>query len=100
LPHFLTGFCIWGYGKDGRKVLNMLSDEFAAKVVSFCDVSLKKIGTEYYSIRDKRRIPVVHFSKAVGPFLICVGSKRTKGELENNIDSLNLLEGFDYIHFS
>jgi hypothetical protein len=43
--------------------------------------------------------PIVHFSEAKPPFVICVAD-RSEGELEKNIESLNLKEGKDYWHFN
>lgn len=102
-------FQIWGCGKDGRKFFNLLSQEAASRVVCFLDVDIKKIGRNYYSARNRRQIPVHHFSDLREgedgrclPIIVCVGSKHTNGELEDNIKSLSrgLIEGVDYLHFS
>jgi len=95
------GFTCWGYGKDGRKfVSSYLSAECASKLDCFVDVDEKKIGMQYYIKSCKKHVLVKHFSEAVAPMIICVGSKHTQGALEQNIQTLNLREGIDYYHFS
>jgi glycosyltransferase involved in cell wall biosynthesis len=95
-------FSIWGYGKDGRKFINMLSEANANKVVSYCDVDENKIGTTYFCNHVRKRIPIISFKEVVKPFIICVGTKRTgggPGGLEENVNSLGLVEGVDYFYF-
>jgi glycosyltransferase involved in cell wall biosynthesis len=58
-------FTIWGAGKDGRKFANLLSKEAAKRIVAFCDIDPKKIGTKYYIQSCKRHVPVVHFTGTV-----------------------------------
>lgn len=94
-------FQIWGYGKDGRKFLKLISPASARKVTNFLDVDDAKLGKSYYCRESGHRIPVVHFSRlARDPIIVCVASKRTLGALEANIATLNLVEGKDYYHFS
>lgn len=65
-------------------------------------------------------MPIVHFTKATPPFIICIKwvmnkphpydilllffiiviQELTDGEFENNLLSLNLIEGIDYYNFS
>lgn len=93
-------FSIWGYGRDGKRFLNLLSLENAEKVTCFCDVDVKKIGGHQYFLHSIRKhIPIISYKDVTGPLIICVGSKRYHGELETNVQSLNLVEGVDYYHF-
>lgn len=71
-------------------------------MILFCDVDSKKTGkfVEWYTKTDKGKIPIVHFSKASPPFITCVKLDLTKGQFEDNLNSLNLVEGQDFIVFS
>ena len=93
-------FSIWGCGKDGRRFSNMLGAESASKLTCFLDVDPNKIGKSYYVKSVKKHVTIKHFSEGSSPMIICVGSKITGGRLEENIRTLNLREGVDYIHFS
>jgi len=97
-------FTIWGAGRDGRKFFSALQPENQKKVVAFCDVDVKKVGTNYINSAmpaDLRRpVPVVHWTKAVSPLVTCVALDRTKNEFETNIASLNLTEGVDLFYFN
>jgi hypothetical protein len=48
-------------------------------------------------------IPVIHFSQASGPVVVCVGLRRCSDEddgmLERNVKSLGLTEGLDLWYF-
>ena len=92
-------FTIWGYGRDGRKIINLLSPAMAHRLVAFCDVDPKKVGRTYFIQGIRKHVPVIHYTEATPPLLICVGSKRFGGDLEANIAFLNLKEGVDYYHF-
>jgi ribonuclease P protein subunit RPP14 len=92
-------FTIWGYGKDGRKFITRLPKEIAAQVVAFCDVDVQKIGMTYFIQSCRKHIPVIKYSDAKPPMIICVASKRAQGGLEENIKRLNMVEGVDYLHF-
>lgn len=101
------GFQVWGYGKDGKKFLKYLSPNTLRLVECFLDVSVQKIGMNYFCQEIRQHIPVRHFSEASdSPIVVLVGSKRTNGELEKNIASVSeikgraLVEGVDYFHFS
>lgn len=94
-----TEFTIWGAGKDGKRFLNLLSENISRQVIAFCDVDEKKIGRQYYCQRNRRHIPIISYLDAKAPIIICVASKRTFGELEKNISKLKLQEGVDYYHF-
>lgn len=98
-------FTIWNAGKAGRKLVHLLSPENLKKVQMFCDVDTNKIGKiiELYSPAKRKviiKLPVIHFSDAQPPLLICVKLDLTNGEFESNLKSLNLIEGTDYIIFS
>ena len=94
-----ASFSIWGYGRDGRKFINLLRKENAEKVASYCDVDEKKIGMDFFCNSIRKRLPVVDYRQVTPPFIVCVGSKRYSGELEHNIKSLHFVEGRDYFHF-
>ncbi|GFV41342.1 UDP-GlcNAc:betaGal beta-1,3-N-acetylglucosaminyltransferase-like protein 1 [Trichonephila clavipes] len=98
-------FTIWNAGKQGRKFYRSLTPENKLKVQAFCDVDVKKISKGIYIYEKseespKPRIPIIHFSKADPPFVICVKIDMTLGVFEENLSSLHLMEGKDYIHFS
>lgn len=100
-----TSFTIWNAGKQGRKFYRSLSPENKLKVKAFCDVDEKKISKGVYiyeesKIMPKPRIPIVHFTVADPPFILCVKIDMTSGNFEQNLSSLNLIEGQDYYHFS
>jgi len=98
-------FTIWNAGKQGRKFYRDLCDENKAKVAGFCDVDHRKIKLGMYTYElspqtPKPKIPIVHFSNAQKPFVLCVKLGMTNGAFEQNLDSLNIVEGEDYIVFS
>uniref|UniRef100_A0A7N4V643 UDP-GlcNAc:betaGal beta-1,3-N-acetylglucosaminyltransferase like 1 n=1 Tax=Sarcophilus harrisii TaxID=9305 RepID=A0A7N4V643_SARHA len=104
LQHW-TSFTIWNAGKQGRKLYRSLSPINQKKVVAFCDVDENKIKKGFYSYEDskerpKPKIPIQHFKDAHPPFVICVKLDLTGGTFEKNLESLNLHEGLDYLHFS
>ncbi|XP_027696139.1 UDP-GlcNAc:betaGal beta-1,3-N-acetylglucosaminyltransferase-like protein 1 isoform X1 [Vombatus ursinus] len=104
LQHW-TSFTIWNAGKQGRKLYRSLSPVNQKKVVAFCDVDKNKIKKGFYSYEDskerpKPKIPIQHFKDADPPFVICVKLDLTGGTFEENLESLNLQEGLDYLHFS
>lgn len=98
-------FTIWNAGKQGRKLYRSLSDNNRQKVLAFCDVDDKKLNKGYYTFEESRtipklQVPIVHFSVAKPPFIICVKQDLTGGCFEQNLKSLNLEEGVDYFHFN
>ncbi|XP_069576603.1 queuosine-tRNA galactosyltransferase isoform X2 [Brachyistius frenatus] len=98
-------FTIWNAGKQGRKLYRCLSPTNQKKVKAFCDVDENKIQKGFYTYeeseeRPKPRIPILHYSKASAPFVICVKLDMTGGVLEEKLDSLQLKEGTDYFHFN
>lgn len=124
-------FTIWNGGKQGRRLYRSLSQENQAKVAAFCDVDQKKIAQGAYTYEEskstpKPQVPILHYSQASPPFVLCVKlvSKKTLschtsimslltslssftlpkgltgGEFEKNLASLHLKEGVDYYHFS
>ena len=70
-----------------------------------CDVDTKKISQGFYDHYDDinrkmiRRIPVIHFSQAKPPVIICMKLDLTQGEFEKNLESMNWKEGVDFFHF-
>jgi hypothetical protein len=62
------------------------------------------VGTRHYSAAGKCHIPIIHFSAATPPLVICVATKRARDSegigVEDNIASLDLVEGRDYVHFA
>ncbi|XP_032175586.1 UDP-GlcNAc:betaGal beta-1,3-N-acetylglucosaminyltransferase-like protein 1 isoform X6 [Mustela erminea] len=50
--------------------------------------------------RPKPRVPILHFRAARPPFVICVKLDLTGGAFEDNLRSLHLREGQDFLHFS
>ncbi|XP_054449172.1 UDP-GlcNAc:betaGal beta-1,3-N-acetylglucosaminyltransferase-like protein 1 isoform X2 [Pteronotus mesoamericanus] len=104
LPHWAT-FTIWNAGKQGRRLYRSLTAEARRKVVAFCDVDENKIKKGFYCYEDSQerprpRVPVLHFRAARPPFVICVKLDLTGGAFEDNLRSLHLQEGRDFLHFS
>lgn len=98
-------FMIWNAGKAGRRLVRALTDNDRSKVIAFCDVDKKKIGKTVKLYCPLKRInianlPVIHFSEAIPPLIICVKLDLTGGDFERNLKSLNLIEGKDYILFN
>ncbi|XP_002739011.1 queuosine-tRNA galactosyltransferase-like [Saccoglossus kowalevskii] len=95
---------IWNAGKQGRKFYRSLTEKNKKKVIAFCDVDIKKIRKGVYNYEEsqetpKPQIPILHFSDAKPPFIICVKLDLTGGGFESNLSSMNLKEGIDYYHF-
>ncbi|KAM8945697.1 queuosine-tRNA galactosyltransferase [Pelodytes ibericus] len=98
-------FTIWNAGKQGRKLYRSLTPANRMKVVAFCDVDDHKISKGFYTYqeteeRPKPKIPVIHFTDAKPPFILCVKLDLTGGGFEENLKSLNLAEGVDFYHFN
>lgn len=98
-------FTVWNAGKAGRRLVRSLSPNNLNKVVAFCDVDKNKIGhcVELYCPIERKviiKLPVIHFTEAKPPLLICIKLDLSKGEFEKNLESLNLVEGNDYVLFS
>lgn len=97
-------FTIWNAGKQGRKFYRSLTLENQRKVVAFCDVDVKKVGNYYtyeHSVeKPKPKIPIIHFSEAKPPLVLCMKLDLTGGGFEKNLESLGLEEEKDYIHFN
>ncbi|CAI5469443.1 unnamed protein product [Closterium sp. Yama58-4] len=92
---------IWNAGKEGRRLYRSLSPSNQAKVVAFCDVDVKKITRGVYTHHESNRaVPVIHWSVARPPLLLCVKRGLTGGGFEEIIESLCMEEGLDYIYFS
>ena len=96
-------FSIWSAGKQGKRLFRDLSCDSQERVESFCDVDPKKIGKNYEyqetDIQPRPLYPIVHFSGVKPPVVIAVKTDLHEGGLEDNIASLNMTEGEDYIHF-
>ncbi|KAJ8714542.1 hypothetical protein PYW07_002767 [Mythimna separata] len=104
IPHW-ENFTVWNAGKAGRRLVRSLSPDNLKKVKAFCDVDKNKIGkiVELYCPIERRviiKLPVIHFTEAKPPLLICIKLDLTNGEFERNLKSLNLVEGIDYVLFS
>lgn len=100
----LESFTIWNAGKEGRRFFRSLDQLNQDKVIAFCDVDAKKISKGCYVYEEskerfKPRIPIIHFTEAQKPFIICVKLSLTGGQFEANLNSLQLHEGIDYFHF-
>lgn len=98
-------FTIWNAGKQGRRFLRSLDKPFRDKVVAFCDVDRRKIGQNYVSYEPVEKlvgkpVPIIHFTEAKPPFVICMKLDMTDGKFEENLASLNLEEGKDFVYFS
>jgi glycosyltransferase involved in cell wall biosynthesis len=93
------GFTIWGNGRDGKDFLKALSPAGRVLVSKFADVDPAKIKRGYHNPSLGVTLPVIHFSQAVPPVVICVAMDRG-GELEANVASMGWTEGVDYWHFS
>jgi len=105
LARWTDGFTIWNAGKQGRRLYRSLSEASRRHVLAFCDVDVNKINQGVYvyqnsTQRPKPEVPIVHFSRATAPFVICVKLDLTGGQFEANLSSLNLTEGVDYVHFN
>ena len=72
--------------------------DHCSKVVAFCDVNEKKIGTVYHNAVSKHSVPIVHFRDAKPPIVCCVALDRTDGRFEANVAGLGLKEGKDLWH--
>ncbi|XP_077922437.1 queuosine-tRNA galactosyltransferase isoform X3 [Halichoerus grypus] len=104
LPHW-AAFTIWNAGRQGRRLYRSLTAGTRRKVVAFCDVDENKIRKGFYCHEDsqerpKPRVPILHFRAAQPPFVICVKLDLTGGAFEDNLRSLHLQEGRDFLHFS
>lgn len=99
-------FMIWNAGKEGRRFYRCLSEQNRSKVQAFCDVDQKKLAKKFYvyetcikGIKDKPKIPIIHFSKLKPPIVICIKLGLTNGQFEQNLHSMNLKESIDFVHF-
>ncbi|KAM7334761.1 hypothetical protein ACRRTK_008081 [Alexandromys fortis] len=104
LPRWKS-FTIWNAGKQGRRLYRSLTAASRCKVVAFCDVDENKIRKGFYcheesQERPKPKVPILHLQAARPPFVICVKLDLTGGAFEDNLKSLNLQEGRDFVHFS
>ena len=69
-------------------------------VVAFLDIDPTKLQKGYHvNDHNKKKIPILPFKEARPPLLLCVSTARG-GQFEQNLASLQLKEGVDYIHFS
>uniref|UniRef100_A0A2R9B841 UDP-GlcNAc:betaGal beta-1,3-N-acetylglucosaminyltransferase like 1 n=1 Tax=Pan paniscus TaxID=9597 RepID=A0A2R9B841_PANPA len=79
LPRW-AAFTIWNAGKQGRRLYRSLTAGSQRKVVAFCDVDENKIRKGFYCHEDSQDL--------------------TGGAFEDNLRSLHLQEGQDFLHFS
>ncbi|OXU27225.1 hypothetical protein TSAR_007051 [Trichomalopsis sarcophagae] len=104
LPNW-PAFTIWNAGKQGRQLFRSLNQRFQKRVIALCDVDEKKIGRKYtpydeFKRKAKDPIPIVHFTEAQPPFIICVKLDMTNGVFEDNLKSLYLKEDVNYVLFN
>ncbi|XP_022659476.1 UDP-GlcNAc:betaGal beta-1,3-N-acetylglucosaminyltransferase-like protein 1 isoform X2 [Varroa destructor] len=104
-PGGWQGFTIWNAGKQGKRFYRGLCQKARSKVRGFCDVDPKKIARGEYvfeesPLRPKPRLPIVHFTQVRPPLVICVKINLMPGGFEENLASLGLTEGRDYVHFA
>ncbi|GAQ79374.1 hypothetical protein KFL_000290240 [Klebsormidium nitens] len=103
LPHepWGNGFTIWNAGKEGKRLYRSLNAANQSKVLAFCDVDGKKLKRGSFHVPETNvRVPILHWSVAQTPLLLCVKRGLTGGAFERNLDSLHLQEGLDYVFFS
>ncbi|KAJ0175155.1 hypothetical protein K1T71_009296 [Dendrolimus kikuchii] len=98
-------FTVWNAGKQGRKFVRSLIPYNLNKVKSFCDIDRNKIGKiiELYCPMRRsvlKKLKVFHFTEVKPPLVICMKLDLTNGEFEKNLNSLNLIEGIDYVIFN
>uniref|UniRef100_A0A336LKZ0 CSON013667 protein n=1 Tax=Culicoides sonorensis TaxID=179676 RepID=A0A336LKZ0_CULSO len=103
--NYRDGFMIWNAGRQGRKFYRSLPDKWQNRVVAFCDVDSKLIGTKFNHFepnlrKNIRSIPIISYTNLKPPVIICMKLDLTNGEFEHNLNSMNLVEGQDYILFS
>ena len=101
---FWDSFMIYGFGKDAKKIYNMLSIDMKYKVSAFCDVDQKKIGRLHFCRVTQRHRKVLDYKQVRPPFIVCVASKRYIGSsvhdsVEDNIASLGFTASIDYFQF-
>lgn len=100
-----SGFIIWNAGRQGRKFYRALPQEWQNRVTAFCDVDPKLIGTTFNHFEAKlrktlRNIPIISYTELKPPVIICMKLDLTDGAFEQNLRSMSLVEGQDYILFS
>mmetsp|Transcript_3546 Transcript_3546/g.9025 ORF Transcript_3546/g.9025 Transcript_3546/m.9025 type:complete len:864 (-) Transcript_3546:182-2773(-) len=125
-----AGFTVWNAGRDGKQFVRALPWRWQRRCRAFCDVDARKIGTvveltapssttadDAAADGDERlesdfsrrgtahhRVPVVHWSEAEPPLVLCVAMGRTNGVFEGNVAELaarlQLREGTHYWHFN
>jgi len=97
-------FTIWNGGRQGRRLYRSLSPELRGRVAAFCDVDPGKVGRHYTyehsPARPRPTVPILHFTQARPPFIVCVKLDLSGGAFEANLASLDLEEGKDYVHFN
>lgn len=99
------GFTIWNAGKQGRHFYRSLSEKWQKCVIAFCDINPKLVGKSYRHYNEKLRretniVPIISYKDVKPPIVICVKLDLSGGAFENNLNSLRLEEGRDYIMFS
>lgn len=99
------GFMIWNAGRQGRKFYRSLPEKWQKRVTAFCDVDPKLIGTTFNHYeatlrKTLRNVPIVSYTELTPPVIICMKLDLTDGAFEQNLQSMSLVEGRDYILFS
>lgn len=122
----LETFQIWGAGRDGKRVYNLLSDQTKCRISCFADITEGDLETKtsnsqappkmyldpQSSKRIKRNVPILPLSEIKPRFLVCVGLDGTDGELESRLARITristpsqsdserepLIVGIDYFH--
>ena len=104
-PPWSEGFTIWNAGKAGKHFFKSLPESHRHLVKSFCDVDVNKVGKFYRHYDPQLRkevsppVPIISFRDAQPPLIVCMKLNLTQGQFEENLNSLNLVEGMDYILF-
>lgn len=104
-PPWSSGFTIWNAGKAGKLFFKSLPETHRPLVRAFCDVDVNKIGKSFHHYDPQLRrdvsppVPIISYRDAKPPLIICMKLNLTNGEFEENLKSLNLVEGMDYVLF-
>lgn len=71
------------------------------QVLAFCDVDEKKLKRGFFHVPGTAvKVPILHWTEAQAPLLLCVKRGLTGGVFERNVESLHLVEGVDFVFFS
>ena len=82
-----------GAGKEGRRLYKALPEHLRQRVAAMCDVCPAKIALgEYHPHPETRRIPVVHFTAARPPLLLCVKVRNVSAHCPSSVRYCSSLE--------